>query len=168
MLILTTPIQHSSKSPGHHNWARKGNKIYLNQKGGGKFVFADGMFFPLSLSLSLFFFLWLHLLHKKIPGLGVKSELQLQVYPTATATSDPNCLCDLCSTWQHRILNPLSKASDWTHLLMQAASGPLPTEPQQELPVYSSYKLSKDSTKNMLELINHLLMLQDTKLTYRN
>ena len=50
---------------------------------------------------------------------GVESELQLLVYTTATATSDPSHLCDLHhSSWQRRILNPLSKARDRTRNLM--------------------------------------------------
>ena len=51
----------------------------------------------------------LHPQHMEVPGLGVESELQKPA--TATATLDPSCNCDLCySLWQHRILNPLSKA----------------------------------------------------------
>ena len=55
----------------------------------------------------------------KIPRLGVKSELQLPAYITATATRDPSCVCDLHhSSWQRRILNPLSKARDQACILM--------------------------------------------------
>ena len=65
-----------------------------------------------------FFFLGPHLWHMQMPRLGVKSELQLPAYPTATATPDPGCICSLCrSSSQHWILNPLSKARDWTHIL---------------------------------------------------
>ena len=46
-------------------------------------------------------------------------ELQLLTYTTATATSDLSCICDLHhSSWQCKILNPLSEARDWTHNLM--------------------------------------------------
>ena len=51
----------------------------------------------------------------EVPGLGVKSELQLLAYTpaTATATQDLSCLCDLRrSLGQHRTLNPLSHATD--------------------------------------------------------
>ena len=49
--------------------------------------------------------------------LGVKSELQLLVYTTATATWGPSC--DLHhSSWQRQILNPLSEARDRTQVLM--------------------------------------------------
>ena len=41
--------------------------------------------------------------------LGVESELQPLAYPTATATPDPSCICDLHhSSQHHQILNPLS------------------------------------------------------------
>ena len=57
-----------------------------------------------------------HLPHMEIPRLGVQSELQLPAYATrATATPDPNCICDLHHrSQQRRILNPLSKARDRT------------------------------------------------------
>ena len=41
------------------------------------------------------FFLWLHLQHMEVPGLGIEWELQLQVYNIATATPDPNHICNL-------------------------------------------------------------------------
>ena len=40
-------------------------------------------------SLTFFFFLWLHLWHMIVPGLGAESELQVQVYTIAMATSAP-------------------------------------------------------------------------------
>ena len=58
-----------------------------------------------------FFFLRPHLQHLQVPGLGLISELQLPAYTTATAKPDLSLICDLCfSLWQHRSLNPLSKA----------------------------------------------------------
>ena len=52
-----------------------------------------------------FFFLGLYLQHTEVPRLGVKSELQLPAYATATATPDPSCICNLChSSWQCQIL----------------------------------------------------------------
>ena len=49
----------------------------------------------------------------KVPRLGVKLELQLPTYTTATATWDLSHICDLHhSSWQYQILNPLSKARD--------------------------------------------------------
>ena len=51
----------------------------------------------------------------EVPRLGFESELQLPAYPTATATRDPSCVCDLHhSSRQRRILNPLSEARDRT------------------------------------------------------
>ena len=42
-----------------------------------------------------------------------QSELALPAYAIATATLDPSLICDLqCSSWQHQILTPLSKARD--------------------------------------------------------
>ena len=47
----------------------------------------------------------------EVARLGVELELQLLVYTTATAMPDLNCVCDLHhSSWQCRILNPLSGA----------------------------------------------------------
>ena len=47
----------------------------------------------------------------KVPRLGVKLELQLLAYTTATTTPDWSFICDLCcSLWQLQILNTLSKA----------------------------------------------------------
>ena len=62
-----------------------------------------------SLSLSLFFFfLGPNPQHMEVPRLGIKLELQLPAY--TTATQDPSCVCDLHgSSW---ILNPLSEARD--------------------------------------------------------
>ena len=49
----------------------------------------------------------------EVPRLGVKSELQLLAYVTATAMPDPSQVCDLHrSSWQHWIPKSLSKARD--------------------------------------------------------
>ena len=73
--------------------------------------------------------------HTEIPGLGVKWELQLPAYTTATATRDPSYICDLHhSSWQHWILNPLSEARDRIPILLDTMLSSLTTEPQQELP----------------------------------
>ena len=73
--------------------------------------------FDVSFFLSLF--LQLQLWHMEVPGLEVKSELQLPAYTTATAMQDPSRICDLRqSLRQRRILNPLSKARDQTGKLM--------------------------------------------------
>ena len=55
----------------------------------------------------------------EVPRLGVKSELQLPAYTTATAIQDLSLVCDLHhSSQQGQILNPLSKARDRTRNLM--------------------------------------------------
>ena len=55
----------------------------------------------------------------EVPRLGVHLVLQLLVFGIATATMDPCCICDLDhSSWQHRILNPLSEVRDQTRIFM--------------------------------------------------
>ena len=54
----------------------------------------------------------------EIPWLGVESDLQLPAYATDTAMPDPSRICDLhCSSGQHQVLNPVSKARDQTQIL---------------------------------------------------
>ena len=81
-----------------------------------------------------FFFLGPHQQHMEVSRPGVKSELQLPVYTTDTATRDLSCICNLClSLQQHQILNPLSEARNQTCILTDTMLGSLPTEPQREL-----------------------------------
>ena len=55
----------------------------------------------------------------EVPRLGVKTELQLPAYATATAMQDLSRLFDLHhSSGKRQILNPLSEARDRTHILM--------------------------------------------------
>ena len=55
----------------------------------------------------------------EVPRLGVRWELQLPTYTTATAMQDPRCICNLYyNLQQHQILNPLSGARDQTCILM--------------------------------------------------
>ena len=69
-----------------------------------------------------FFFLGPHPQHMEVPRLRVKSELQLPTYTTATEMQDPSRVCGLHhSSWQCWILNPQSKASDQTWILMDAS-----------------------------------------------
>ena len=68
-----------------------------------------------------FFFLFRppHPRHMEVPRLVVELALQLPAYTTATAMWDPSHVCDLYhSSWQHRILNPLSEVRDQTLILM--------------------------------------------------
>ena len=61
-----------------------------------------------------FFFLWMQLWHMEVPRLGVKSELQLLPYATATAMPDLSRICDLHSTAHGKAgsFNPRSEARD--------------------------------------------------------
>ena len=62
--------------------------------------------------LLFFFFFRATIWHMEVSRLGVKLELQLPAYATATITPDPSLICNL-----HHI-NPLSKARDRTCNLM--------------------------------------------------
>ena len=79
-------------------------------------------------------FLGPHRQPMEVPRLGVKQELQLPAHTTVTATQDPSRTCELHhSSWQCRILNPLSEAgieppSSWILVGFPSA------EPQWELP----------------------------------
>ena len=58
----------------------------------------------------------------EVPRLGVQSELQLLAYTIATGTPNLSHVCDLHhSSWQHQIINRLSKARDQTYILMDAS-----------------------------------------------
>ena len=58
----------------------------------------------------------------EVPRLGGELELQLPATATATATRDPSHVCDLRrSARQRQILAPLSKAKDWTNILMDTS-----------------------------------------------
>ena len=56
-------------------------------------------------------------------------------YTTAIATQDPNHICDLHhSSQQGQIPNPLSRARNWTHILMNTSQIRFSTAPQREFP----------------------------------
>ena len=80
-----------------------------------------GWFF--NVLMQIFFFLsGLCLWHMKVPGLGVKRELQLPGYTIAIAAQDPCHICNLHhSARQHGILNPLSEAREQTYNLMDTS-----------------------------------------------
>ena len=92
--------------------------------------------------------------HMEVPRRGLKLELQLLAYTTATATWDLSCICNLhCSPWQHQILNPLGRpgiepAYSWILI------GFVTAEPQQELP----------TVKFMVLYCNYLVSSQDAPL----
>ena len=58
----------------------------------------------------------------EVPKVGVESELQLQVYTTATATGDLSHVCNLYHRSQQcRISDPLNKARNQTCILMDSS-----------------------------------------------
>ena len=58
----------------------------------------------------------------EVPRLGVESELSLPAYARATATRNLGHICDLhYSSQQCQLLNPLSKARDWTYTFMDTS-----------------------------------------------
>ena len=60
--------------------------------------------------------------HMDVPRLGVKSELQLLAYATATTMLDLSLIFDLHHSSQQRwIVNPLNKARDRTLVLMDTS-----------------------------------------------
>ena len=60
--------------------------------------------------------------HIKVSRLGVQLELQLLAYTTATAMRDLSHVYNLYhSSRQCRILDPLSKARDGTHILIDTS-----------------------------------------------
>ena len=73
------------------------------------------------------FFFFFFLLFRAAPAAYGSAQArgqigQLLAYATATATRDLSRVCDLYpSSWQHRILNPLSEARDQTHILMDTS-----------------------------------------------
>ena len=70
----------------------------------------------------------------EVPRLGVGPELQLLVYTRATATPDLSFIFELHHNLQQcQILNPLSKARDRAHILIDTSRvGSLITEPRRE------------------------------------
>ena len=62
--------------------------------------------------LKFFYFMIAPVAHE-VPQLGVESEMQLLAYATATLMWDLSHICNLrYSSWQCRILIPLSEARD--------------------------------------------------------
>ena len=74
------------------------------------------------LAFILFYFLEAHPWHMDVPRLGVRPELQLPVYTTATATQGPSHGCDPHHTSrQHWIPNPPSEAMNRNCILMDTS-----------------------------------------------
>ena len=71
-----------------------------------------------------FFFVFLgpHPRHMEVPRLGAELKLHLPADIKATTTPNLSHICDLHhSSWQGRILNPLSAAGDQTCVLVDAS-----------------------------------------------
>ena len=78
------------------------------------------LFKYLFIYLFIYLFLGPLLQHMEIPRLGVELELQLPAY--TIATWDPSCILNLYhSSEQCHILQPLSKARNLTHILMDTS-----------------------------------------------
>ena len=124
------------------------NRLSTGSKGesgrGRTWVPVSGL--PGTPRLSLFFcFLGPHLQHMEVPRLGTKSELQLPDYTKATAMSDLRCICNLHhSSQQCQIPNPLRKARDRTHILM---------DPSQVFYYCATWKLSKKAFSRCIHIV---------------
>ena len=69
-----------------------------------------------------FCFLGLHLWHMEVPRLGIKLDLQLLAYATATAMQGLSHVYNLHhSSQQHRIPDALSEARDQARILMDTS-----------------------------------------------
>ena len=108
-------------------WLHYGNHLeilgldifFLKAMSGTYYLFKFFHFYFCCFVLFCFCFLGPCPWHMEVPRLGVKSELQLEAYTTATATQDPSCICNLYhSSRQHQIPNPLSEARDPTRNLV--------------------------------------------------
>ena len=75
------------------------------------------------LSFSFFCFSGPDLQHmEEAPRIGAELELQSLASATATAMQDPSLICNVHhSSRQRRIPNPLSKARDRTHILIETS-----------------------------------------------
>ena len=79
----------------------------------------------------IFFFFFFQ--HMKFPGSGLNQSYSCRPMPQ-TQQRGVRALFDLHQGWwQHRMLNPLREARDWTRVLMDT-SQVITTEPQWELP----------------------------------
>ena len=87
-------------------------------RGSRKVLFS---FFFLFFFVVVVVFLWLPLWHMEVPRLGIKLELQLPAYTTATATRSEPHLPPIPQLMAIPILNPLSKNRDGTRILMDTS-----------------------------------------------
>ena len=86
-------------------------------------------FYPPFLQVQLFKFLFYFLIFRAIPPAYRSSQARGWIRATASGLhhshSNTKQICDLHhSSWQCQILNPLSGARDWTHVLMDTSRVP--------------------------------------------
>ena len=115
-LVLATPMAYGRSRTRDQIWATSAMGWRSNPCLSSDPSYCRDAFF-----FSFFFvFLGPHLWCMEVPPrLGVELELQLPAYTTAIAIPDLRHVCKLNHTsWQCHILNPLSKAWDWTRILM--------------------------------------------------
>ena len=63
--------------------------------------------------LLFFVFLGSYLWHMEVPGLGVKLEVQLPAYTTATAIPDPSCICGNVGSLNPWVRPGIKPMSSW-------------------------------------------------------
>ena len=120
-LSCSCGLHHSSGSAGSSNPLHWSGDWTLNLQS-PRLLRSDSFFF---FFFFLFFLLWLHLWHMEVSRPGVWIRVAAAAYATATAPPDLSCICDLCHSLQQCwILNLLSKAGCWTHILTETALGP--------------------------------------------
>ena len=105
---------------------------------------ADFFFFCFFFCLFFKSFWWgAHSWHMEVPRLGVKSELQLPAYTTATEIQDLRCICDLHhSSQQCQILNPQPHGSCQFHFCCTTTGTPKRADLNCKFPLVFLYSLS--------------------------
>ena len=97
----------------------------------------------------------------EVPRLGAELEPQLPVYTTAIATQDPDHVCNLHhSSGQRWIPAPLSKARDWTHILMDISQIHFHCATMGTPKISLSHE---DIKYNMASIINNILQFESWK-----
>uniref|UniRef100_A0A8D1CJ57 Uncharacterized protein n=1 Tax=Sus scrofa TaxID=9823 RepID=A0A8D1CJ57_PIG len=100
-------------------------------------------------------FLGPHPRHMEVARLGVKLELQLLAYTTATTMKDPSLICDLhCSSQQCQILNPLGNARDQTCILIDTNKFPYQSHNGNSPVAFRSTQLSPPAIPR--NILSHL------------
>ena len=117
----------------------------------------------------VFVFLGPHLQHREFPRLEAELELQLPAYATAIATATPDLshTCDLQrSLGQCPMLNPLSKARDQTHILMDICQVLNPLCHHGNLPKFQFYKMHTLGDGWRYWLHNNVNLLNATEIVH--